>query len=75
MLNYPRAVKILSPPYAPRESIAGLSVLIIDGTRFHRDLIKRALAAQQVYAFNDAPTVAIANMRMVDVDRIDLIIR
>lgn len=70
----PAGVEIYPPSFAPKDDISGLQVLIIDGTKFHRDLIKGALASQQIYNFFEASTVAAANSRLIDIDRIDLII-
>jgi len=70
----PPGVEILPPPYAPRQDISGLNVLVIDGNRFHRDLIKSALGSQRIYAFHEAPTISAAKNRMSSIDRIDLIV-
>lgn len=70
----PENVEILPPPFAPRDDIGGINVLVIDGIRFHRDLIKSALASQGIWAFYEAPSVAAAKKRVADNERVDLII-
>lgn len=70
----PPGVEILPPPHAPRDSIAGITVLIIDGKRFYRDLVRSALASQGIRTFIEAPSVVEAKKRMGDIDQVDLII-
>ncbi|MEQ8665274.1 MAG: response regulator [Rhodospirillales bacterium] len=73
-VTLPAGVEILPPPYAPRDSITGITVLIVDGSRFYRDLIKSAMASQGVWAFIEASTISEAKKRLTDVNQVDLII-
>lgn len=70
----PVGVEVLPPPFRPRLEINGITVLIVDGTRFHRDLIKSALATQQVYTFYEASTITDAKLSLPAAGDIDLII-
>ena len=69
----PEGVQILEPGYEAREDLSNLRVLIVDDNRFHRSLIRNALASQGMHAQWEAEDAKAAETLLAD-QAMDLII-
>jgi len=71
--DIPEGVQILKPGYDAREDLTTLQVLIVDDNRFHRSLIRNALASQGIHTHWEAEDAKSAERLMSEQD-VDLII-